>query len=163
MQRHERSFGGFRLSPTPPTRLDEGSSRVKRALLARNARSTLGRRFVTREARVARGERAKHRAANRVSSAIQQYSLTPTASRKSTKTIKSTRLTVGRKDTRIQSKNSPVEGPFSTGGIRLYKKGPKKARFGLQSKNKSDCVRNGLIQSDSTSRKQPFSTGPFID
>ena len=40
VQRHERSFGGFRLSPTPPTRSDEGSSRVKHALLARNARST---------------------------------------------------------------------------------------------------------------------------
>ena len=34
------SFGGFRLSITPPTRIDEGSSRVKHALLARNARST---------------------------------------------------------------------------------------------------------------------------
>ena len=40
MQRHERSFGGFWLSPTPPTRLDEGSSRAKHALLAENARST---------------------------------------------------------------------------------------------------------------------------
>ena len=40
VQRHERSFGGFWLSPTPPTRLDEGSSRVKHALLAKSARST---------------------------------------------------------------------------------------------------------------------------
>ena len=32
------SLGGFRLSPTPPTRLD--SSRVKHALLAKNALST---------------------------------------------------------------------------------------------------------------------------
>ena len=40
VQRHERSFGGFRLNPTPPTRLDEGSSRAEHALLAENARST---------------------------------------------------------------------------------------------------------------------------
>ena len=40
MQRHERCFGGFRLSPTPPAHLDEGSSRAKHALLAENARST---------------------------------------------------------------------------------------------------------------------------
>ena len=40
MQRHKCSFGGFRLSPTPPTRSDEGSSRVMHALLAKNARST---------------------------------------------------------------------------------------------------------------------------
>ena len=40
VQRHERSFGAFRLSSTPPTRLEEGSSRAKHALLAKNARST---------------------------------------------------------------------------------------------------------------------------
>ena len=36
----QRSFSGVGLSPAPPTRLDEGSSRVKHALLAENARST---------------------------------------------------------------------------------------------------------------------------
>ena len=40
VQRHKRSFGGFRLSPTASTRLDEGSSRAKHALLGENARST---------------------------------------------------------------------------------------------------------------------------
>ena len=40
VQRHERSFGGVRPNPTTPTRLDEGSSRAKNALLAENARST---------------------------------------------------------------------------------------------------------------------------
>ena len=34
-----RSYGGFRLSPTTPTRLDEGSSCAKRALVAENARN----------------------------------------------------------------------------------------------------------------------------
>ena len=56
----------------------------------------------------------------------QQYSLTPTTSRKSTKTIKSTRLTTRRRTRRIQSKKSPVE----------------KGRF---RQAESDCVRNGLI------------------
>ena len=119
MQRHERSFSAFRLSPTPPTRLDQGSSRAKNALLARND---------AREERVAREERAEHRAANRVSSAIQQYSLTPTASGKSTKTIKSTRPTIRRTTRKIQSKKSPVQ----------------KGRFRLA---ESDCVRNGLADS----------------
>ena len=106
MQRHERSFGGFWLSP--------------------NATNPLGRRFVASEARVAREERAKHKAANRFSTAIQQYSLTPTAStnRKNTKTTKSTRLTI-RRTRRIQSKKSLVE----------------KGRFRLA---ESDCVRDGL-------------------
>lgn len=36
----ERSFGGFQLSPAPPTRLSEGSLRAKHALLAEVARST---------------------------------------------------------------------------------------------------------------------------
>ena len=40
VQRHERRFGEFRPSTTSPTRLDTGSSRVKYALLAGNARST---------------------------------------------------------------------------------------------------------------------------
>ena len=112
MQRHERSFGGFRLSPTPT------------------------RGFVAREARVAREERAKPRAANRFSTAIQQYSLTPTASRKSTKTIKSTRLTIRRRTRRIQPKKSPVvEGRF-----RLAE---------------PDCVTNGLIHAP------PFSTDKY--
>ena len=90
------SSGGFRLSPTPPIRLNEGSSR------------------------------AKHRAANRFWTAIQLYFLTSTAFRKSTKTIKSTRLTIRRRIRRIQSKKSPVE----------------KGRFQLA---ESDCVRNGRI------------------
>ena len=104
------SFGGFRLSPTPPTRLDEGSSRVKHALLAKNARST----------EMPTGFRR-----------IQQYSLTPTASRKSTKTIKSTRLTIRRRARRTQSKKSPVE----------------KGRFRLA---ESDCERNGLTLEQTT-------------
>ena len=40
VQRHEQSFGGFRRSPMPPPRVNEGSSHVKHALLAKNARST---------------------------------------------------------------------------------------------------------------------------
>ena len=56
---------------------------------------------------------------------IQQYSLTPTASRRSTKTMKSTRVTIRRRTRRIQSKTSPVE----------------KGRFRLA---ESECVRNGL-------------------
>ena len=58
--------------------------------------------------------------------AVQQYSLAPTASRKSTKAIKSTSLTMRRRTRRIQSKKSPVE----------------KGRFRLA---ESDCVSNGLI------------------
>ena len=103
MQLHERSFGGFRLSPKPPTRWDEGSS------------SRCSRR--KREAQ----------SCQPILTAVQQYSLTPTAStnRKSTKTIKSTRLTIGRRTRIIQSKKIPdKKGPFSTGGIRLYKKWP---------------------------------------
>ena len=95
------SFGGSRLSATPRTYPWRLSAEP-------NAANPLGRRFVAREARVAREDRAKHRAANRVSSVIQQYSLTPTVSRKSTRTIKSTRLTI-RRTRRIQSKKSPVE------------------------------------------------------
>ena len=101
MQLHERSFGGFRLSPKPPTRWDKGSS------------SRCSRR--KREAQ----------SCQPISPAVQLYSLTPTASRKSTKTIKSTRLTIKRRTRRIQSRKSPVEnGPF-----RLAE---------------SDCIRNGL-------------------
>ena len=59
-----------------------------------NATNPLGRGFVAREESVARGDRAEHRAADRFSTAIQQYSLTRTASRKSTQTIKSNRLTI---------------------------------------------------------------------
>ena len=41
VQRHaQRSFGGFGPSPTPTTRLDEGSSRLKHALVVENAQST---------------------------------------------------------------------------------------------------------------------------
>ena len=101
MQLHERSFGGFRLSPKPPTRWDEGSS-----------------------SRCSRRQR-QAQSCKPISPAIQQYSLTPTASRKSTKTIKSTRLTIRRRTRRIQSKKSPVE----------------KGRFRLA---ESDCIRNGL-------------------
>ena len=57
MQRHIRSFGGFRLKS--------------------NATNQLERGFVACGARVACGERAKHRAANRFSTAIQQHSSTP--------------------------------------------------------------------------------------
>ena len=102
MRLHERSFGGFRLSPKPPTCWDEGSS------------SRCSRR--QREAQ----------SCQPISPAVQQYSLTPTASRKSTKTIKSTRLTIRRRTRRIQSKKSPVE----------------KGRFRLA---ESDCIRNGLM------------------
>ena len=70
--------------------------------------------------------RAKHIAANRFSTAIQQYSLTPTASRKSTKTLESNRLTIRKRTRRIQSKKIPVE----------------KGRFRLA---EFDCIiRNGL-------------------
>ena len=101
MQLHDRSFGGFRLSQKPPTRWDEGSS------------SRCSRR--KREAQ----------SCQPISTAVQQYSLTPTASRKTTKTIKSTRLTIRRRTRRFQSKKSPVE----------------KGRFRLA---ESDCVRIGL-------------------
>ena len=70
VQLHKRSFGGFRLSPKPPTRWDEGSS------------SRCSRRM--REAQSCQS----------ISTAVQQCTLTPTAPRKSTKTIKSTRLTI---------------------------------------------------------------------
>ena len=100
MQRHECSFGGFRLSPTPPTRLDDGLSRAKH---------------------VACGKRTKHRASKRLSTAIQQCSFTPPASRNSTKTTKSARLTIRRGSRTIQSKKSSVE----------------KSRFQL---TESDCI-----------------------
>ena len=64
MHLHERSFGGFRLSPKPPTRWDEGSS------------SRCSRR--KREAQ----------SCQPISPAVQQYSLTLTAFRNSTKTTK---------------------------------------------------------------------------
>ena len=100
MQLHEHSFGGFRLNPKPPTRWDEGSS------------SRCSRR--QREAQ----------SCQPISPAVQQYSLTPTASRKSTKSIKSTRLTIRRRTIWEESsrKKSSRKGPFSTGGIRLHKK-----------------------------------------
>ena len=97
------SFGGFRLSPKPPTCWDEGSS------------SRCSRR--QREAQ----------SCQPISPAVQQYSLTPTASRKSTETIKSTRLTI-RRIRRFQSKKYPVE----------------KGRFRLA---ESDCIRNCLRRS----------------
>ena len=118
MQLHERSFGGFRLSPKPPTRWDEGSS------------SRCSRR--QREAQSCRP----------ISPCVQQYSLTPTASRNSTKTIKSTRLTT---DDKKDQKN-PVEtkssrkGPFSTGGIRLHKKWPSSViRFSVDYRSNLKC------------------------
>ena len=80
VQLHERSFGGFRLSPKPPSRWDKGSpSRCSRR--KREAQSY-----------------------QRISPAVHQYSLTRTASRKSTKTIKSTRLTIRRRTIRISRK-----------------------------------------------------------
>ena len=101
MQLHERSCCGFRLSPKLPTRRDEGSS------------SRCSRR--KREAQ----------SCQPISTAVHKYSLTPTAARKSTKTIKSTRPTIRRRTRRIQWKTSPVE----------------KGRFRLAEK---DCVRNCL-------------------
>ena len=95
-RRHEGSFGGFWLSPTPPTR------------------------FGGRSSRVARGARTEHRASNRFSTAIQQYSLAPTASRTSTETLKSTRRTIrGRPE---ESSRLQVESKraVSTDGIQLH-------------------------------------------
>ena len=101
MQLHELSFGGFTLSPKPPTRCAErSSSRCSRR--KRDARSC-----------------------QPISTFVQQYSLTPTASRKDTKIIKSTRLTTRRRARRYQSKKSPVE----------------KGRFRLA---ESDRIRNDL-------------------
>ena len=100
VQLHERSFGGLRLSPKPPTRWDEGSP------------SSCSRR------------KREERSWQPISTAVQQYSFTPTASRKSTKTIKSTRLTIRRRIRRIKSTKSTVE----------------KGRFRLA---ESDCIRNG--------------------
>ena len=60
-----------------------------------------------------------------ISTDVQQYSLTPTASRKSTKTIKSTRLTIEEGPEKSSRKKSGRKRPFSTGGIRLHKKLPK--------------------------------------
>ena len=94
------SLWRFRLSPKPPTRWDDGSS-----------------------SRSSRRKREAH-SCQPISTAVQQYSLTPTASTKSTKTTKSTRLTI-RRTRRIQPKKCPVE----------------KGRFRLA---ESDCVRNSL-------------------
>ena len=114
MQLHERSFGGFRLSPKPPTLWDEGSS-SRCSPIKREAQSC-----------------------HPISTAVQQYSLTPFASRKSAKTIKSTRLTIRRKTRRFQTKNkSSRKGPFSTGGIRLQKKWPYN-RVAVSYSSKSD-------------------------
>ena len=112
VQRHKRSFGGFRLKFNP-----------------------LGRGFVARETRVACGERAKHRAANWFSTVIQQYSFTPTTSRKSTNTIKSTRLT-------IQQQQTTNEGPEESSRKKVQSKKilVEKGHFLLA---ESDCVRNG--------------------
>ena len=101
MQLHKRSFGGFRLRPKPPTCWDEGSS----SRCSRRRRDALS--------------------CQPISPVVQQYSSTPTASRKSTETIKSTRLTIRRRTTTIQSKKIPV----------------KKGRFRLP---ESGCIRNGL-------------------
>ena len=77
----------------------------------------LGRRFFEREAHVARGERAKHRAANLLWIAMEQYSLTSTASRESTKTLKSTRLTIRR--SKKEQKNPIEKSPVEKGRFRL--------------------------------------------
>ena len=82
VQLRKRSFGGFRLSPKSSTRWDESSS------------SRCSRR--KREAQ----------SCQPISTAVQQYSLTPTASRKSTRTIKWTRLTIRRRTRRFQSKRA---------------------------------------------------------
>ena len=103
MQLPVRGFGGFRLSPKPPTRWDEGSScRCSRRM--REAQSC-----------------------QPISTAVQQYSLTPTASRKSAKTMKSTRLTT---DGKKKDQKIPAE-----------KKSGQKNRFRLA---EPDCVRSGL-------------------
>ena len=87
------SFGGSRLSATPRTWLWRLSAQPK-------ATNTLGRGFV--EPLLA--EKAREaQSCQPISTAVQQYSLTPTVSRKSTKTIKSTRLTTTR-TRRFQSK-----------------------------------------------------------
>ena len=104
VQLHERSFGGFHLSPKPPTRWDEGSS--------------------SRCSRRKREARRRHP----ISTAVQQYSLTPTAAGKSTNFMEWTRLTIRRRTRRFQSNKSSVE----------------KGRFRLA---ESDCRRNGLRRS----------------
>ena len=154
VQRHERSFGGFWLSPTPPTRSDEGSSRVNHALLAENARSTeLPPIFYCHTAvlpqtnhlqnehkhsKIDLADDKEEAQKNPVEkSPVEKgcfrltesdciiIGLTPTASSKSTITIKSTRLSIRRRPTSIESKQkSSRKGPFSTDGIRLYKKWP---------------------------------------
>ena len=104
VQLHERGFL-WRLSAKPKATNSLGRGFVE-PLLAKKARST----------------------ELNISTAVQQYSLTPTASRKSTKTMKSTRLTIRTRTRRIQSKTSPVE----------------EGRFRLA---ESDCKRNGLSSS----------------
>ena len=96
--------------------------------------------FLFFSSRFAREERAKCRAANRCPTAIQQYCLTPTASRESsTKTIKSTRLTIRRRTRKTQTKKSQVE----------------KRRFRPA---EPDCVRNGF----SITSSSVFSTIIFL-
>ena len=108
MQLHERSFGDFRLSPKPPTRWDEGSS------------SRCWRR------------KRQAQSCQPISPAVQQYSLTPTASRNSTKNYK-----IDSTDDKKKDRKNPVEkkssrkGPFSTCGIRLCKKWPYTVEKGL--------------------------------
>ena len=81
-QRHGRSFGGFRLRPTPTTRSDEGSLRMKHALL----------------------EEGTNRAFYRLSTAIQQNSHQPPPEQKSS--VKSTPLTISRRPRIIHSKKA---------------------------------------------------------
>ena len=111
----------------------DGSSARYRSHAATNEKSHQLAGARVRRA-VARGESAKHRAANRFR-LLYSSTPTPTASRKSSKTIKSTRLTIRRRTRRIQSKKSPVE----------------KGRFRLA---ESDCIRNGL--------KSPIVFGRFF-
>lgn len=76
------SFGGFRLRPTPTTRSDEGSLRMKHALL----------------------EEGTNRAFYRLSTAIQQNSHQPPPEQKSS--VKSTPLTISRRPRIIHSKKA---------------------------------------------------------
>ena len=108
------SFGGSRLSATPRTYLWRLSAKPK-------ATKSLGRGFVE----PLLSERAPEaQSCQPISTAVQQYSRTPNASRKSTKTKKCTRLTIRRRTRRFQSKTNPAE----------------KGRFRPA---ESDCIRNG--------------------
>ena len=93
-----------------------------------NPTNPLGRGFVASEARVALGKRAQHGASNILSTAIQQYSLTPTVSRKHKNyKIDSTDDIMEAQKNPVEKKSSPKE-PFSSDGIRLYNNWPNRGR-----------------------------------